>query len=223
MDLPSGLLLRDLKALFEAETNFPAPSQHFFLNGRPLTNDGQTLEGAGIGDGEMLAVLVRKPSGSSQGPSRGGAGASSSQAGYGGRGAGGRAVGRGRVPVDPENVRLQVLGNPAAQTQLQRQKPELAAALNNPVRWREIFEMEQRREEEAERERQNQIALQNEDPFNVEAQKRIEEIIRQDRVIENLQHAYENNPEGKFFRTKQTFSTSMRTLLYPSFALPKLS
>ena len=54
-----------------------------------------------------------------------------------------------------------------------------------------------RQEQEAERERQNQIALLNDDPFNVEAQKKIEELIRQDRVIENLQHAYEHNPEGE--------------------------
>ena len=92
-------------------------------------------------------------------------------------------------------MRLNVLGNPASQAELRRRKPELAAALNDPVRWRELFLMEQRQEEQAERERQSQIALLNEDPFNVDAQRRIEEIIRQDRVIENLQHAYENNPE----------------------------
>jgi DNA damage-inducible protein 1 len=173
LDLPPGLTLRDLKAFFAAETSFPAPAQHFFLNGRPLSNDDQTLEGAGIGDGEMLAVLIRRPGPE---PQRS------------------RPDARRRA-MDPEGVRLTVLGNPAAQEQLRQQKPELAAALTDPVRWREMFMMEQRQEEEAERDRQNQIALLNEDPFNVEAQKRIEEIIRQDRVIENLQHAYENNPE----------------------------
>lgn len=173
LDLPPGLTLRDLKAFFAAETSFPAPAQHFFLNGRPLTNDDQTLEGAGIGDGEMLAVLIRRPGPEPQRQ---------------------RPDNRRRA-MDPEGVRLTVLGNPAAQEQLRQQKPELAAALTDPARWREMFMMEQRREEDAERDRQNQIALLNEDPFNVEAQKRIEEIIRQDRVIENLQHAYENNPE----------------------------
>lgn len=175
LDLPPGLTLRDLKAFFAAETSFPAPAQHFFLNGRPLTNDDQTLEGAGIGDGEMLAVLIRRPGPEPQRQ---------------------RPDNRRRA-MDPEGVRLTVLGNPAAQEQLRQQKPELAAALTDPARWREMFMMEQRREEDAERDRQNQIALLNEDPFNVEAQKRIEEIIRQDRVIENLQHAYENNPEGE--------------------------
>ncbi|PSN68781.1 hypothetical protein BS50DRAFT_324128 [Corynespora cassiicola Philippines] len=97
---------------------------------------------------------------------------------------------------DPEGLRQHLLNDPAAQEHLRQRKPELLAALNDPVRWREVFTMEQRREEQAERERQEQINLLNDDPFNVEAQRKIEEIIRQDRVVENLHHAYEHNPEG---------------------------
>jgi DNA damage-inducible protein 1 len=100
-------------------------------------------------------------------------------------------------------VRLRLLNDPASQDQLRQQRPELLAALHDPTAWRNAYDSMRRKEEDAERERQNQIALLNEDPFNVDAQRKIEEIIRQDRVIENLQHAYEHNPEGM-----QVFSCS---------------
>jgi DNA damage-inducible protein 1 len=70
---------------------------------------------------------------------------------------------------DPEGVRQQLLTNTQAQNELRQRDPELAATINDANRWRETFTMRQRQAGDAERERQNQIALLNEDPFNVEA------------------------------------------------------
>ena len=116
---------------------------------------------------------------------------------------------------DPEAVRLQVLGNPQTQENLRKSRPDMYAAMNDPARWRQAFDMERRREAEADRERQQQIALLNEDPFNIEAQKKIEEIIRQDRVIENLQHAYEHNPEGTYIYPRHPHMRTDRSSLHP--------
>ncbi|KAK7518410.1 uncharacterized protein IWZ02DRAFT_434761 [Phyllosticta citriasiana] len=96
-----------------------------------------------------------------------------------------------------ETLRLRILGDQNALTQIQQGNPQLAAAINDPNRWREEWMNARRDEQRQQREHQRQLELLNADPFDVEAQAKIEEIIRQERVIENLQHAYEHIPEGK--------------------------
>jgi DNA damage-inducible protein 1 len=105
--------------------------------------------------------------------------------------------GQGRFSNDQiETLRLQLLGNPQAMQQVSQERPELAAATSDPVRFRELYINSIQQAESRERERREQMQLLNDDPFNIEAQQKIEEIIRQDRVMENLEYAYEHNPEG---------------------------
>lgn len=73
----------------------------------------------------------------------------------------------------------------------------MAEAINDSNRFREVWLEMIREDEDRERERMEQMRLLNEDPFNVEAQRKIEEMIRQESVQENLQFAYEHSPEGK--------------------------
>ncbi|CAI6337230.1 unnamed protein product [Periconia digitata] len=180
MELPPGLTIEELKALIAHDTNHPVASQQLFLNGNPLNTQSQTLEEAGIQDGEMLALLVRRRGNPPQRqqqqpqppqqPSRQGA-------------------------ADPEAVRQHVLRTPNAAEEIRTRRPALHAALDDPERWREEYSRMLRENDNNERERQLQIQRLNEDPFDIEAQRKIEEIIRQDRVIDNLQEALDNNPE----------------------------
>jgi DNA damage-inducible protein 1 len=104
---------------------------------------------------------------------------------------------QGRFSNDQiETLRLQLLGNPQAMQQVSQERPELAAAASDPARFRELYLSSIQQAESRERERREQMQLLNDDPFNIEAQQKIEEIIRQDRVMENLEYAYEHNPEG---------------------------
>ncbi|KAI7247631.1 hypothetical protein KC335_g18807, partial [Hortaea werneckii] len=91
--------------------------------------------------------------------------------------------------------RLSILGNPAAMAQVREQRPALAEAINDSNRFREVWMEMIREDQDRERERMEQMRLLNEDPFNVEAQAKIEEMIRQEQVQNNLQFAYEHNPE----------------------------
>lgn len=179
LDLPPGLTIKDLKGFIEAETSQPAASQGIYLNGQPVATETQTLEEAGIKDGEMLAVVIRQPRPATNPQQRNRS----------------RNTGRPTGGPDPEALRQQLLSDPRQVAGLRAEDPELAAAVMDPNSWREVFTNRQRQQQEAERERRNQIALLNEDPFNVDAQRKIEELIRQDRVVENLEKAYNENPE----------------------------
>lgn len=186
LEVSADLTLGDLKGIIEIENaSCPASAQQLFLNGMPLNNDSQTLDQAGVRDNDMMAVLIRQR-GNVPPPARP---RQTNQSGAG-----------PVPPIDPEDVRQQLLPDRNAIEQLRRQRPDLAAAINDPAQWRATFSAMQRDEEQARREQERQIQLLNEDPFNIEAQMKIEEIIRQDRVIENLHHAYEKNPEGEHLK-----------------------
>ncbi|KAK8159708.1 hypothetical protein IWX90DRAFT_308493 [Phyllosticta citrichinensis] len=185
LDLPPGLTILDLKNFVQSETKFPVESQQFYLNGSILNGDSKTLEEAGLNDGEMLALLIKRPQRAAHAQPR--SGTAQTQPG-----------GMPRNAADEiETIRLRILGDQNALTQIQQGNPQLAAAINDPNRWREEWTNARRDEQRQQREHQRQLELLNADPFDVEAQAKIEEIIRQERVIENLQHAYEHIPEGK--------------------------
>lgn len=75
-------------------------------------------------------------------------------------------------------------------------QPELANAVqNDPQRFAQLLRQHRERQREAELAQQREIAALNADPYNVDAQQRIEETIRQQAVLENMEHAMEYSPE----------------------------
>lgn len=175
------MTLATLRESIQAESTIPPTSQHIYHNGRLISDDAQTMEQLQIADGEMLALHVRDMRGSTGVPEQARRPQPRRPA---------------RNEQDPELIRLQILGQPALRQQLQSQHPELAAAVDNPERFRQIFHDSQNREQRERQERQREIERLNDDPFNIDNQRKIEEMIRQERVMENLQNAMEHNPEG---------------------------
>lgn len=178
-----------LREFIHTETNIEPNAQHIYHNGRLISDDTKTMEELGIADGEMLAVHVREArSAASAAPVPRARPQQQTQA----------PQGQGlRQMQDPETTRLQILGNPAMRQHLESQSPELAAVVDDPVTFAATIQNGRDREQRERIERQREIARLNEDHFNVDSQRRIEEIIRQERVMENLQSAMEHNPEGE--------------------------
>jgi len=186
LDLPPGLSIADLKGFVHAETQLPQEQQQFYLNNVALQGDTQTLEQAGVKDGEMLAMMVRPPQAQN-----------TNMRSQQRRQPAGQRQGGTPGFQEIETTRLSILGNAGAMAQVREQRPALAEAINDSNRFREVWLEMIKEDENRERDRQEQMRLLNEDPFNIDAQRKIEEIIRQESVQNNLQHAYEHNPEGK--------------------------
>ncbi|PQE23242.1 hypothetical protein CJF31_00006944 [Rutstroemia sp. NJR-2017a BVV2] len=177
LEIPPDTTVATLKESVQAESRIPKSSQHLYHNGQLLADDSKTMEALHIGDGEMLALHVRastrppQPRAQQPPPPR-----------------------RAAQP-DPETLRLQLLGNPELREQAISQRPELADVIDSPDRFAALLRRMQDAEREEQARRRQQIADLNADPFDIDAQMRIAEMIREERVQENLQNAIEHNPE----------------------------
>lgn len=98
---------------------------------------------------------------------------------------------------DIERMRLSMLGNPALMSQISRTRPEFAQAIrSDPAQFATLMRREFANRERLESEKNHQVDLLNADPYDVEAQRKIEEAIRQQAVLENMEHAMEYSPES---------------------------
>jgi len=146
------------------------------------------MEQLQIGDGELLSLHVRDMVGSTGLPAPQQAQPARQQA---------AAPARGGRP-DPETLRLQLLGNPQLRQNFIALRPEMADIIEDSRQFAQALQNIENRELEEQNRRRQYIADLNADPFDLEAQTRIEEMIREERVQENLQNAIEHNPEGQY-------------------------
>ncbi|KAJ3108278.1 DNA damage-inducible protein 1 [Phlyctochytrium planicorne] len=96
-----------------------------------------------------------------------------------------------------EKIRSHLLNNPHTLENIKRRNPELAASINNPAEFQRLYiQLEKQQQAEEEKDRQARIQLAHADPFDIEAQKKIEEEIRKENIHRNYQLAMEYHPES---------------------------
>ncbi|KAF5387606.1 hypothetical protein D9615_000733 [Tricholomella constricta] len=169
VEIDPNMELENVMALLEAESGIPVAEQSISFKDRELNAPKSTMRELGV-DGHNAILLLRRKVPNPAGPP---------------------------VEQDSEMMRLQILGDPNLMRQLQETQPELAAAAqSNPQRFAELLRQTRERQYSAELARQREIEHLNANPFDLEAQRKIEEAIRQQAVMENMEHALEYSPES---------------------------
>ena len=193
------MTIADLKAVVSSDTNIQTNVQAFQFNGQYLRDDSKTLETVGVREGDMVSMVVRQSQANTgaRAPGRGQARATQGVRTQSTRGSGQRPQ---QPRNDAEIIRLQALGDPRILEQLRQYKPEMAEAVQDAQRFKEVFDGMSRQQDAAERGREEAIERLNADPLDVEAQAKIEEMIREAAVMENLQSAMDHTPEGEIDR-----------------------
>lgn len=194
LEVAPEMTVADLKAVIHGETNVPPSLQRLFHNGQQLLDDAKTIEQCQIQEQDMLEMLARSPQGLNHEGLRQGQGRVDP------RSSRSSTAQSGSPQMDPETIREQALKDPRVLAQIRSSQPELADAVSDSARFREVLQESQRRQMEAEARKMEELARLNADPFDVDAQRKIEEMIRQERVMENLQEAMDHTPEGMSFR-----------------------
>jgi len=166
IEIDPQMELENIMALLEADSGIPVAEQSISFQGTDLVNPKATISECGVGDDAVL-LLRRKVT----------------------------VAGR-TIEQDAEMMRLQLLGDPELMRQLREKQPDLAAAASSdPAQFARLLRQTHQRLQETEIAHHREVETLNADPFDVEAQRRIEEAIRHQAVMENLQHAMEYSPE----------------------------
>jgi DNA damage-inducible protein 1 len=168
----------------EAECGIPPEAQTLLHNGQPLADLKKTLADYNVREHDIILVVANQTS--AQQPIR-----SVQQQ-------------RGQFGTSPlandwvEQLRQQMLSDPQLQRQISVQNPALLAAAQSadPSQFRRLIEQVAAQQRQQQLTQRQELERLHADPFDVESQQKIAEMIRMQRVQENMEAAMEHNPEA---------------------------
>lgn len=156
------------------------------LDGTALLDPKKTLRAYNVKDDDVLLLQnLRSPS--------------TSNLQQGGPASNNQMASANNNIIDPsvEMARASLLSNPELLQRLREAEPEFAdAAQNDPAKFQQLYNARRETERRMQDEKRHMEELLMADPFDVAAQQKIEELIRQEQVYENMEHAMEFSPES---------------------------
>ncbi|KAF9329534.1 DNA damage-inducible protein 1 [Podila minutissima] len=196
LEFDSQMEVENIKALIEADCGVPAEDQQIFHNERELVDPKSTLQTHNVHEDDILTLRQKSKQRAVQRPTLGMAPGSAGPEPPVATHPGQISSGGGNAH-DAEQIRQHVLSDPTLLQQLRERQPALAeAAVNNPSRFHALIRELDEQRRNAESTRMRQIQALNDNPFDMDAQQRIEEAIRLENVAANLEAALEYNPES---------------------------
>ncbi|KAG7577063.1 Ubiquitin-like domain superfamily [Arabidopsis thaliana x Arabidopsis arenosa] len=181
LDVDSQETVENVKALLEVESNVPIQQQQLLYNGNEMGNSDK-LSALGVKDDDLLMMMVSNAS----------SGSATSAAGSDlGMNPDGSAL-------NPAAFQQHIRGDSNLMGQLFQNDPELAQVISGSDlnKLQDVLRARHRQRSVLQRQKEEELALLYADPFDVEAQKKIEAAIRQKGIDENWEAALEHNPEG---------------------------
>ncbi|CAE5967098.1 unnamed protein product [Arabidopsis arenosa] len=181
LDVDSQETVENVKALLEVESNVPIQQQQLLYNGNEMGNSDK-LSALGVKDDDLLMMMVSNAS------SGNAASAAGNDLGMNPDGS----------ALNPAAFQQHIRGDSNLMGQLFQNDPELAQVISGSDlnKLQDVLRARHRQRSVLQRQKEEELALLYADPFDVEAQKKIEAAIRQKGIDENWEAALEHNPEG---------------------------